>query len=255
MTRRSLRFALVMGLFLLSCAIVIVDAGAGAAQAPTPPPGLPSNSGRLLYLEGCAFCHGDDGGGTNRGPSLVGVGDASVDFMLSTGRMPIGLDEVDLPDADRKTPVYTRDEILAIIDYVGSFGVGGEPVPFVQPQRGDLVAGNRLYLENCAACHSSVGIGDALTSGLQAPSLHASTSVQTAEAIRVGPGTMPVFGSDTIDDDQLNSLVAYVDYLRRPDNRGGASLGHVGPITEGAIAWIVGLGALALVIRWIGERE
>jgi ubiquinol-cytochrome c reductase cytochrome c subunit len=36
--------------------------------------------------------------------------------------------------------------------------------------------------------------------------------------------------------------------------RGGGNLGGLGPVTEGAVAWIVGLGILLLFTRWIGTR-
>src|SRR4051812_41118848 len=45
--------------------------------------------GKQLYLTSCASCHGVDGSGTNQGPPLIGVGAASADFMLTTGRMPL----------------------------------------------------------------------------------------------------------------------------------------------------------------------
>ncbi|HYT30627.1 MAG TPA: cytochrome C, partial [Actinomycetota bacterium] len=77
---------------------------------------------------------------------------------------------------------------------------------------------------------------------------------QVAEAVRVGPGTMPVFGLRTITGQELNSLVRYVEYLKAPDSRGGADLGLSGPIIEGFVALILGLGAMVLVTRYVGER-
>jgi len=79
--------------------------------------------------------------------------------------------------------------------------------------------------------------------------------VQVAEAIRLGPGTMPAFGPEAIDDRQVDAIAAYVQYLRRPDDRGGDGLGHLGPIPEGLVAWMVGLLAIVLVARWIGTSE
>ena len=65
---------------------------------------------------------------------------------------------------------------------------------------------------------------------------------------------MPVFGPETISDESLNALVAYVAYLQDPEDRGGGALGHLGPIAEGFVGWVVGLGALLIVILWIGDR-
>ncbi len=45
-----------------------------------------------------------------------------------------------------------------------------------------------------------------------------------------------------------------VEYLKKPENPGGLSLGLVGPITEGLVAILIGLGGLMLVSRWIEPR-
>jgi ubiquinol-cytochrome c reductase cytochrome c subunit len=209
-----------------------------------------SGPGRLIYLGDCAYCHGSDAGGSNRGPSLQGVGEADVDFYLSTGRMPV-TEEVE--ESQRKAPSYDHDEIAAIVSYVGSLGAGtGPPTPDVNLASASLTEGEQLYTENCASCHSSVAAGAALTNGMYAPTLRPSTPVQIAEAVRVGPGTMPVFGPDTLSDDQVNSIVKYVVYLQRPNDEGGLGLSHLGPITEGTIAFVIGLGALLLFVRRIG---
>jgi ubiquinol-cytochrome c reductase cytochrome c subunit len=207
-------------------------------------------SGRLIFLGDCAFCHGADASGTNRGPSLQGVGAADVDFYLSTGRMPV---TEEVQDPQRKAPAYDAGEIARIVSYVDSLGAGtGTPIPQVDLSAASLTDGEKLYTENCASCHSSVAAGGALTNGKYAPTLRPSTPTQIAEAIRVGPGTMPLFGTDTLSDGQVDSIVRYVIYLQHPDDRGGLNLSHIGPITEGMIALVVGLGALLAVVRKIG---
>jgi ubiquinol-cytochrome c reductase cytochrome c subunit len=47
--------------------------------------------GKKLFLSNCASCHGKNAEGTANGPSLIGVGAASVDFQVSTGRKPAAL--------------------------------------------------------------------------------------------------------------------------------------------------------------------
>ena len=76
-----------------------------------------------------------------------------------------------------------------------------------------------------------------------------------AEAIRIGPGAMPVFGPDTFDDHEVDSVVRYVLYLRDPDDAGGLDLGHLGPLSEGLVAWAVGLLGVLLAARWIGTQD
>jgi ubiquinol-cytochrome c reductase cytochrome c subunit len=244
---------------MVAGAAMFARPGRSLAQSASPGPsaspfGSTSSAGfahgRLVYLGDCAFCHGVDATGTNRGPSLQGVGDASVDFYLSTGRMPVG---EEVQDPQRKAPAYDDAEIKGIVSYVSSLGAGtGPPIPDVNLPSANLVEGEKLYTENCASCHSSVGAGGALTSGRYAPTLRPSTPTQIAEAIRVGPGTMPLFGADTLSTDQVDSIARYVVYLQHPDDRGGFASGHIGPITEGMIAFVVGLGGLLVVIRKIG---
>ena len=210
-----------------------------------------SADGRVLYETGCSSCHGLEGQGTRYGPPLVGVGAAGADFYLSTGRMP--LDEP-RAQAVRKPPAYTPDQIRQLTAYLGGFG-GGPEIPVVRPAAGDLALGNQLYTANCAACHNSAGSGGALGQAVFAPGVRQATPVQIAEAIRIGPGAMPVFGPDTLDDHEVDSVVRYLEYLRQADDRGGAPLGRLGPVPEGMVAWVVGLGPMLLAAFWIGTRQ
>jgi ubiquinol-cytochrome c reductase cytochrome c subunit len=225
---------------------------------------------RQVFLSDCAVCHGAAGRGTGRGPSLAGVGRASLDYELSTGRMPLaGVGRVaDQPgsplepqpnvagaDPDivprRHDPAYDPPTIAALVDYVTSLtGGGGPDIPHLVG--GNLAEGGDLFRLQCAACHAWAGDGGALLRR-EAPALHASTPTQVAEAVRVGPGQMPAFGEAALTDDQVAAVVAYVRYLDEPRDRGGQALWHLGPVTEGAMA-LVALGALLLFTRWIGER-
>jgi ubiquinol-cytochrome c reductase cytochrome c subunit len=204
------------------------------------------------FRRDCAVCHGGTGEGSDRGPSLTGVGRASLDYYLSTGRMPL-----DNPDAipSRHRPRYDAPLRRALVDYVWNLtGRGGIDTPRVDLAHADLAAGGELYRLNCAACHSWAGTGGALTKR-QAPSLAPSTPTQIAQAVRTGPGWMPAFGSAAIDGRQLDDLVAYTRYATHPNNRGGLALSHVGPLAEGAVGVFVGVGLLLLFTRWIGTRE
>jgi ubiquinol-cytochrome c reductase cytochrome c subunit len=227
-------------------------ATASAGQTTTtvaPPPEVVA--GRSLYEISCTSCHGADGRGTAQGPSLAGTGPASADFFLSTGRMPLDRPRA---QAERKRPAFSDDEIALLTAYVASLGPG-PPIPDVDPDRGDLAGGYQLYADNCASCHSSAGAGGALGHAVYAPPLNRATPLQVAEAIRVGPGAMPVFGPDTFDDHEVDSIARYVRYLRDPQDEGGLDLGHLGPLSEGLVAWAVGLLGALLAARWIGTRD
>lgn len=230
----------------LMCTLTRLSAGAAVVSAPPSPDEV-----RTTYLRDCATCHGSDGRGTNRGPSIVGVGRASVDYMVSTGRMPI-----DNPDEKlhRRKPAYGPAMRRALVDYVFRFGFGGSDIPVVARRGADIAEGGELFRLDCAACHSWAGEGGALLHR-EAPTLRRSTVTQIAEAVRVGPGGMPAFGTASLDDHQLASVVAYVRSLRHPRDRGGLSLWHLGPLPEGAVAWVIGIGLLVLATQWIGERN
>jgi len=225
------------------------------AQA-APPPAVPApaptpadvSGGRRLFQVGCSSCHGIEGRGTAQGPSLEHAGAASADFYLSTGRMPL-----DDPTAQalRKRPAYDRAKIGLLVAYVASLG-DGPAVPTVGA--GDLPSGYQLFSLNCAACHSAVGAGGVLGYGDEVPSLIHTSATQVEEAARIGPGGMPVFGPETLQQQQLDDVARYVHYLQHPRDHGGLSLGHLGPIPEGFVAWVAGLGLLLVITRFIGTR-
>jgi ubiquinol-cytochrome c reductase cytochrome c subunit len=212
--------------------------------------------GRALYRVQCSSCHGLDGkgrqapDGDQRGPSLENAGGASAYYYLTTGRMPLANSE-EIPR--RKPPAYSDDEIDALIAYVASLGDGPE-IPDVDIANGDVAEGGELYRANCAACHSATGAGGALSYGRAAPALDQAEPRQLGSAVRTGPGQMPRFGSDSLTDEDVDSVAAYVDYLHDADDRGGVALGRLGPIPEGFLVWIAGMGGLLLVCLAIGKR-
>ena len=210
----------------------------------------PQADARSVYLRDCATCHGSGGEGGARGPAIDDAGGALTDYVLTTGRMPIS--EPD-DQVRRHRPRYSPREIAALVEYVASLG-SGPPVPTVDVAGADVARGGELWRLNCAACHSWSGTGGALL-GREAPSVHPSTPVQVVEAVRTGPGSMPSFGEESFSHAEVEDLAAYVRELQDPDDRGGNPLLRLGPLPEGAVAWIVGIGALLLFVGWVGERE
>lgn len=247
--RASRLLALAALAFVPTAAIQLLGAGGRSVSAQDD---RQVSRGLQLYVAGCATCHGLSGQGSAQGPSLVGVGAASVDFMLSTGRMPLA-NPSDQPTRNR--PRYSPEEIEALVAFVTSLGPGGPAIPAVSPGGGDLADGRELYVGNCLACHGSAGQGASVGGGAVAPPLDEATATQIAEAVRIGPGLMPLFGEEQIDDRDMNALVRYVLALRDAEDRGGLGLGHVGPVVEGLIGWLVGLGILVLVVRLTGTAR
>jgi len=228
-------------LALLVAALVLPGA-AGAAQ------------GETLYEEHCASCHGLEGRGVPQaGPSLLASGEAALDFYLSTGRMPMTAEPGEQPD--RKEPLLDRAEMDAVIDYVTSLpGATDEPrIPGVDADAGSVQRGMETFTTYCAGCHQVVAQGGVVVQAT-APPLDRATPEQVAEAVRVGPYVMPRFDEETIDDQALDDLAAYVRYAREPEDPGGWPIGHIGPIPEGMVAWLIGAAALVGVARLLGER-
>jgi ubiquinol-cytochrome c reductase cytochrome c subunit len=155
----------------------------------------------------------------------------------------------------RHKPKYRPETIAALVAYVGALTPGDpEPVPSVDVAAADLPRGGELYRLNCAACHSWSGTGGALL-GREAPGLSKSTPAQVVEAVRTGPGSMPSFGRESFSDDDAAAVAAYVRQLQRPEDRGGDPLLHLGPLPEGALAWVGGIGLLIMFTVWAGDRE
>lgn len=201
-----------------------------------------------IYLQNCASCHGPQGEGADAGPPLVGVGAASVDFYLRTGRMPLGA-----PDQrpQRQDPIYDDAQIRALVEYVVSFGGDGPEIPQVRAG-GEVHRGWELYTANCAACHAATGAGNAVGGGSVAYGLADATDLEIAEAMVVGPGAMPRFELDETDRD---AIIAYVQWLRTAPAPGGATIGGFGPVAEGFVAVFIGLTLLVVVAVFVGRRS
>jgi ubiquinol-cytochrome c reductase cytochrome c subunit len=206
-------------------------------------------NGRRLFVSGCASCHGLDARGiTGRGPNLRGVGELAADFYLRTGRMPLS-QPTDYPARSR--PAYDEPDIEDLIAYVGSFG--GPAIPPVHASTGSLSRGKELFTMNCAGCHQVVARGGIVT-GAIAPPLQQASATQVAEAMRIGPYLMPVFGPKSVPPADVDSIARYVLYTRNLDNRGGWGIGNIGPIPEGMVAWLIAILGQIGVARLAGER-
>jgi quinol---cytochrome-c reductase cytochrome c subunit len=244
----ALAAALCGGLAVVQLALA--DERGQAAPAPTAPGAALVAKGRALFDSSCASCHGIGAGGVRgRGPSLRGVGALAADFYLETGRMPLSASRA---EPLRTRPAFPQRQIRALIAYVASFG--GPPIPDVQPGRGSLADGERLFALDCAGCHTIQGQGGIVT-GAIVPSLNEATPRQIGEAVRVGPYVMPRFGEGQLSAAQLDSIARYIQGIQHPENRGGWGIGRIGPIPEGMVAWLLGAAALLLLARLIGERR
>jgi ubiquinol-cytochrome c reductase cytochrome c subunit len=207
--------------------------------------------GRQLYLYGCSSCHGLNGEGGATAPSLIGVGGAAVDFQISAGFMPL---KNHSSEAERKQPQYDAQQTEAIAAYVASLGPGPAIPTNLDYQSAPLAFGGQLFRTNCSQCHNFAGSGGALTYGKSAPSLSSATPKEIYEAMLTGPENMPVFGDQQITPAQKLAIINYIRTIKTSPNPGGAGLGRIGPVSETAVAWLVGIGVCVVITMWIGSR-
>jgi quinol---cytochrome-c reductase cytochrome c subunit len=226
------------------------DSGESAAQQIA--------DGKGLYLSSCSSCHGTAAEGTNLGPSLVGVGGASVDFQVSTGRMPAKQPgaQIQAKQGQAQQNLFTQSQIDDMAAYIQSLGGGpAVPAPASYSQSDSLVAlGGVLFRENCTQCHNFAGEGGALTDGKYAPALTGTTPKAIYEAMLTGPQNMPVFNNSALPPSDKQAIISYLVASRGEPNYGGAGLGRLGPVSEGLFIWTVGLILLLLITVWIAAR-
>ncbi len=249
---KRLWVALRLALALVFAAVAVMTWTAGDSPAQSPDLAGLRDRGAAIFSSACAACHGDDLQGiSGRGPSLRRVGAAAVDFYVGTGRMPLARPGI---EPQRATPIYGRRDRQALITYITSRYPGGPAIEDVQPSRGDIREGLKLFADNCSGCHQAMGRGG-IAPGLVAPPLTSATPTQIGEAIRVGPYLMPRFSPKHLDAKQVDSISTYVtEVLQRPPDRGGWGIGNIGPFPEGLVAFVLAGAAMLIVARLIGER-
>jgi ubiquinol-cytochrome c reductase cytochrome c subunit len=246
--------------FLLIFALLTIGATFSVASATTASETQTADrsalieEGRQIFLKGCSSCHGLNAEGGQIAPSLIGVGAASVDFQVGTGRMPMA----DMStQAMRKAPLYDAAETAALAAYVASLAPGPE-IPAESSlnyeRDGSTAEGGELFRNNCAMCHNFAGQGGALTQGKYAPTLMGVEPKHIYEAMVTGPQSMPVFSDKTITPEEKLSIIKWIKSAEKEPNLGGASLGRVGPVTEGLLGWVLGLGMLIGVAAWLAMK-
>jgi ubiquinol-cytochrome c reductase cytochrome c subunit len=208
--------------------------------------------GEKLFEANCATCHGMGAGGTQDGPSLVGVGAAAVDFQVGTGRMPM---QMNGPQAYEKPAQFNEQQTHQLSAYVASLGAGPTiPEAALLDEQGDAAKGGELFRTNCAMCHNAAAAGGALTRGKFAPALADTSGKHIYEAMATGPQNMPVFSDSNITPEGKRDIVTFLKQIESTGSPGGADLGALGPVSEGLFVWIAGLGVIIAFTIWLTSR-
>ena len=253
LARLSPYVVVLLGLALVGGLYTAFLAPQSAAQEdPAAAQSMAVKAGRDLYLTGCSTCHGLDLQGGAGGPSLIGVGQAAVVFQVESGRMPLATGTVQAP---RKKVQYSLSQIDQLAAYIQAHG-GGPTLPAATESLtdGDLQEGGELFRTNCSSCHNFAGAGGALTYGKYAPRLEPASARVIYSAMQSGPESMPRFSDGQLSVDEKKAITYYVRYITRAAQPGGNSLGKFGPVPEGLVAWLVGIGVLVVATLWIGNR-
>ncbi len=257
--RRRISTVARMALALMFVGGVYTAFAPGAAAQDQPVLSADATKGKAIYDNSCVTCHGLNGQGVqDRGPSLIGVGSAAVEFQVTTGRMPATRQEAQIT---RGQPVFDITQAQQIGAYIQALGGGPElpsddTIATLTTVPGDqLAAGGELFRVNCSSCHAFGGGGGALSSGKAAPSLGLATDREIYAAMLTGPQSMPVFGDNQLSPAEKGQIIAYIQNLKSDTDPGGWGLGRLGPTTEGLVIFLVGMVGLIFATLWIAGKS
>lgn len=243
---------LLMGLLLTGGLYAVATTVNQAKASTTEFSASDTEEGEKLFAANCATCHGMGAGGTQDGPSLVGVGAAAVDFQVGTGRMPM---QMNGPQAYEKPAQFNEQQTHQLSAYVASLGPGPAiPEASVLDEKGDAAKGGELFRTNCAMCHNAAAAGGALTRGKFAPALADTSGKHIYEAMVTGPQNMPVFSDSNITPEGKRDIITFLKQIETTGSPGGADLGALGPVSEGLFVWIAGLGVIIAFTIWLTSR-
>jgi cytochrome c oxidase cbb3-type subunit 3 len=173
---------------------------------------------RPAFAENCAPCHGAGGGGGRGYPNLNDddwIWGGNLDDIAQTIRHGVRSGDADARQG-AAMPAFGRDGILKradvenVADYVRSLsGLGVDP-------NANLVAGKKIFIDNCAACHGENGKGKR---ELGAPDLsdaiwlYGADKPSIVDGIWSGRGGMMPAWAGRLDDATIKALAVYAHSL------------------------------------------
>jgi cytochrome c oxidase cbb3-type subunit 3 len=174
--------------------------------------------GRPVFAENCAPCHGAGGGGGRGYPNLNDdewIWGGNLDEIAQTIRHGVRSGDANARQG-AAMPAFGRDGILKradvenVADYVRS--LSGLAVD----RNANLVAGKKIFVDNCAVCHGEAGKGSrelGASNLSDAIWLYGSDKPSIVDAIWNGRGgSMPAWAG-RLDDVTIKALAVYVHSL------------------------------------------
>lgn len=212
-------------------------------QANGAQPDLTLELGEAIFSTRCAICHGEHGEGRS---AVVGILGPNIQAEHDAGRVMTAV-EVGPSHMPRFEYVLSVEDMHAVSQYVA------DELAVIPLSGGDVGEGGEWFRMYCAGCHRTAVRGGALGFvGTNAPDLKAKSPALIAGTIRWGPGPMPKFPPSVLTDEQVASIVAYIQTIQHPINPGGDPLQWWGPTSEGFVAWVIVLGMIG--ITWWIEK-
>lgn len=192
-------------------------------------------SGAKVFSKNCAVCHGPTGRGVI-GPSL------KLDKSASVVKIIVEHGKGVMPNFSKR---LSSQQIQAVAHYV-AHAIATTPLT-----GGNLSEGGVLFRANCSFCHRTAVRGGALVFvHRNAPSLVGKSAGTIATAIRAGPGPMPIFAPSVFNNQQVASIVKYVQHMEHPPAKGGYPMNFYGPVAEGLVSFLA-VVAIAMIAGWI----
>jgi len=234
-------------LLLITSATPSASAAPSASASPAPAspsatpitvqvPAAPPGPGADIFAANCSGCHGAAGQGGVAVPSLP---------FPPPPLAPAGLASLVAPMVRQggiQMPSFARQLSDAQIQQVAQYV--SQQIADPAARTADTAYGGQIFRLYCAGCHSTTGRGGAMVRGGNAPDISQYPAAEALAAMILGRGNMPVFAGQALDVRQQTSVALYVDVLVHAPSPGGAGLGYLGPVPEGA----VGAGALLILI-------
>ncbi len=214
-------------------------------------------SGKALFGQYCAVCHGSDGQGR--------VGATLSDWFVSID--PEAFVRATVSDGAATMPAFaqsrggplTDQDIEDIAVYILSWRERVEPAPTPTPisvvlipkvagVTGDPTAGAQVFARECQSCHGDKGQGG-VGASLSGPIAAAQPAAFLRQVINSGVegAPMPAFAG-VLGADEIENVVAFILSW---DHRPAASI-TLEPEDEGDFNWLVGAAFVVVVVVVVG---